>query len=101
MTISLENLYQVAARAGLLVECLWQPSDGALAQSHSVGFTAPDKEVLSGLGLSTEYEIRYPTSYFADLKAAELVQIAGVRYQVREVLAIGDGAEMRASLMRL
>lgn len=100
MTTLVEKIYRAAANVGFLKVCVWQPSDGGVAQTHSVGFTAPDKDVLSGMALSTEYEMTYPSSCFAGLKSREVVQIEGVAYQVREVMAVGDGSEVRASLMR-
>jgi len=96
-----EKLYRAAANVGFLKTCVWQPGDGGAVQSYSVGFVAPDKDVLSGLGLSTDYEMTYPNSCFVGLKTREVVQIEGVAYQVREVMAVGDGSEVRAKLMRV
>jgi hypothetical protein len=101
MTTLVEKIYHAAANAGFLKTCVWQPGAGGADQVHCVGFTAPDKEVLSGLGGSTEYEITYPSSCFVGLKSREVVQIGGTAYQVREVLAVGDGSEVRAKLMRV
>jgi len=101
MTTLVEKIYLAAANVGFLKTCLWQPRDGGAAQTHSVGFSAPDQEVLSGLGVSTEYEMTFPNSCFVGLKSRESVQIEGVAYQVREVMAVGDGAEVRAKLMRV
>jgi len=101
MTTLVEKLYRAAANVGFLKACVWQPSDGGAVQSHWVGFVAPDKDVLSGLGVSTDYEMTYPNSCFVGLKTREVVQIEGVTYQVREVMAVGDGSEVRAKLMRV
>lgn len=101
MTTLVEKLYRAAANVGFLKTCVWQPGDGGAVQSYSVGFVAPDKDVLSGLGLSTDYEMTYPNSCFVGLKSREVVQIEGVAYQVREVMAVGDGSEVRAKLMRV
>jgi len=101
MTTLVEKLYRAAANVGFLKTCVWQPGDGGAVQSYSVGFVAPDKDVLSGLGLSTDYEMTYPNSCFVGLKTREVVQIEGVAYQVREVMAVGDGSEVRAKLMRV
>ena len=101
MTTLVEKIYLAAANAGFLNTCVWQPGDGSASQTHSVGFFAPDKEVLSGLGVSTEYEITYPSTCFVGLKAFDAVQIEGVVYQVREVTVVGDGSEVRARLMRV
>jgi hypothetical protein len=56
--------------------------------------------VLDGLGLSSDYAIRYPASDVMLDSGHELV-IGGVTYRVREVRAVGDGSECRATLMRL
>jgi hypothetical protein len=101
MTTLVEKIYLAAANVGFLKACVWQPSAGGAAQKYSVGFSAPNQDVLSGLGVSTEYEMTYPNSYFVGLKTREVAQIEGVAYQVREVTAVGDGSEVRAKLMRV
>ena len=101
MTTLVEKLYRAAANVGFLKTCVWQPGDGGAEQTHSVGFYAPDKDVLSGLGVSTEYEMTYPNSCFAGLKTREVVQIDNATFQVREVMAVGDGSEVRTKLMRV
>ena len=101
MTTLVEKIYLAAANVGFLKICVWQPTDGSAAQTHSVWFSAPDQEVLSGLGVSTDYGMTYPNSCFVGLKTREVVQLEGVAYQVREVMAVGDGSEVRAKLMRV
>ena len=101
MSTLVEKIYLAAANVGFLKTCVWQPGDGGAVQSYSVGFVAPDKDVLSGLGVSTEFEMTYPNSCLNGLKTREVVQIEGVAYQVREVMAVGDGSEVRAKLMRV
>lgn len=96
-----EQVYQAAANAGFLKECLWQPSDGSPAQTGHVGLRAPDDTVLDNLTLSRETVISYPASCFVGLTAREVLEIEGIRFQVREVRAVGDGSEMRARLTRL
>ena len=65
-----------------------------------VDFRAPDVEVLDGLGLSSDYAIRYPADEVMLDTGHELV-IGGVSYRVREVRAVGDGSECRATLTML
>ena len=96
-----EQVYEAATNAGLLKDCLWQPSGGSSAKQHPVGFSAPDDAVLDGLALNTDYAITYPASVFVGLAAREVVEIDGVAYQVRDVRALVDGSEMRAKLTRL
>ena len=91
---SLTDLYAAAGRAGLLT-----PATIGGAEVL-VDFRAPDVEVLDGLGLSSDFAIRYPTDEVV-LDAGHELVIGGVTYRVREVRAIGDGAECRATLMRI
>ncbi len=96
-----EQIYESAANAGLLKDCLWRPSDGSQTQRFSVGFAAPDDTVLDGLSLSTEYAMTYPATSFTGLAPREAVEIDGVSYLVRDVRAVGDGSERRATLTRI
>jgi hypothetical protein len=92
--VSLTDLYAAAGRAGLLTSAVIGGSEVL------VDFRAPDAEVLDGLGLSSDYAIRYPASDVMLDSGHELV-IGGVTYRVREVRTVGDGSECRATLMRL
>ena len=92
--VSVSDLYAAAGRAGLLT-----PATIGGAEVL-VDFRAPDVEVLDGLGLSSDFAIRYPAENVV-LDAGHVLVIGGVTYRVREVRAIGDGAECRATLMRL
>jgi hypothetical protein len=95
------QIYESAANAGLLKECLWYPSNGAPSQRHQVGFAAPDESVLDGLTLSTDYEMTYPVTALNGLAAREVVEVGGSSFQVRDIRAVGDGSELRAKLTRL
>ena len=97
----LQRLYAAANRAGLLKDCTWRPADGRPEEVHPVGFAAPDALRLDGLTVSTDYEMTYPQALFEGLTAREVVEIAGSTFQVREVRALGDGSERRATLTRL
>lgn len=88
------EVYAAAGRASLLT-----PATIGSAEVL-VDFRAPDVEVLDGLGLSSDYAIRYPADAVVLNRGQELV-IGGESYQVREVRAIGDGSECRATLMRV
>jgi hypothetical protein len=63
-------------------------------------FRAPDETVLDGFALSRDYQIDYPAAWLT-LAAGDTVEVAGNTYQVRDVRAIGDGTERRASLSQL
>jgi hypothetical protein len=88
------ELYAAAGRAGLLSTAVIGGADVLL------DFRASDVEVLDGLGLSTDYVIRYPADEVLLDIGHELV-IGGNTYRVRDVRAIGDGSECRATLMRV
>ncbi len=96
-----EQVYEAAANAGFLKVCVWQPSNGSPAQKYPVGLRAPDDSVLDNLTLSRETVISFPASCFVGLATRDVVEVDGVRFQVREVRAIGDGSETRAKLTRL
>ncbi len=91
----IEALYDAAASAGLLIRAV----SGSL--EVMVDFRAPDEDVLDGLGVNRNYTIRYPLSRLPLLAAGNSLDIAGITYRVREVSAMGDGTEARASLTRL
>lgn len=93
--IDVGALYEVAARAGLL----------ALAQVDGrevpVDFRAPDVVLLDGLVLSHQYTMTYPAAWLPELGAGSGVDIGGQSYRVREITAVGDGSEQRATLTRV
>lgn len=93
--LSVEFLYAAAANAGLLRPALVRGT------RVLVDFRAPDEDVLSGMGISRDYAIRYPLSWLPALAAGSTLEVAGHTYRVREVSAIGDGSEMRAHLTQL
>ena len=87
-------LYEAARNAGLLTQVSF-----AGVTVHCA-FRAPDETVLDGFALSRDYQIDYPASWLT-LASGDAVELAGVAYQVRDVRAIGDGTERRASRSRL
>ena len=88
-------LYDAAANAGLLTRAVIGGTE------VMVDFRAPDEDVLDGLSVSRNHTIRYPVSRLPLLAAGNTLEIAGQIYRVREVTAMGDGTEARASLTRL
>lgn len=90
-----ETLYDAAANAGLLTRAVIAGTE------VMVDFRAPDEDVLDGLGVSRNHTIRYPVSRLPGLAAGNTLEIAGQSYRVREITAMGDGTEARASLTRL
>ena len=93
--LSVEFLYAAAANAGMLKTALFGSTE------VMVDFRAPDEDVLGGMGVSRDYTIRYPLSWLPQLVAGSGLEIAGQTYRVREITAIGDGSELRATLTHL
>ena len=98
--IAIDAFYETAGRAGLLHPAIWRPTAGQGVTAW-VDFRAPDESILDGLGMSTDYRIRYPASRLAGLAQGDTLEIGGVAYRVREIRALGDGSEARATLTRL
>jgi hypothetical protein len=88
------TLYEAARNAGLLTVVT------VAGNTVHCAFRAPDETVLDGFALSRDYQIDYPASWLT-LAAGDTVEVAGNTYQVRDVRAIGDGSERRASLSQL
>ena len=87
-------LYEASRNAGLLTPVIF-----AGVTVHCA-FRAPDETVLDGFALSRDYQIDYPAAWLT-LAVGDTVEVAGNSYQVRDVRAIGDGTERRASLSQL
>lgn len=92
--VAITDLYDAADRAGLLAPV----TVGAVTVACS--FRAPDESVLDGLALSRDYAIEYPSARL-QLTTGDVVEILGESYRVREVQALRDGSECRATLARL
>ena len=88
-------VYAAAANVGFLQHCQWR---GHIVM---VGLQRADHAVLNHLTLSSETSMTYPSCYLGGLKSGDQVQIGRAKYQIREVIAMGDGTEMRATLTHL
>ena len=98
---TIELLYAAAAGAGLLKEAVWHPDPAQLPMVAQVGFTAPDDNLLGGLAVGRDYAIVYPATALIGLAARARLIVGDDLYEVREVRAIGDGSERRATLTRI
>ena len=94
MVMRVEDLYDAAQGCGFLTMVT------VAGQTAWCAFRAPDDDVLSGLARSTDYAIEYPASRLT-LAAGDAVVIGGANYRVRELTALRDGSEVRATLSRL
>lgn len=90
-----DAVYAAAANAGFLQECQWR------GKTAMVGLQTADHAVLHRLTQSSDTSMTYPSSVLDGLKTGDQVNFGRTKYQVREVVAIGDGSEMRATLTHL
>jgi hypothetical protein len=97
---AIEDIYAAAERAGFLKEVLFLPSAGSAVRAM-VEYRAADASLLDGLATGRDYRLTYPASRLVGLTAGDTLTLEGRAYRVREVRAIGDGTEMRATLTRL
>jgi len=95
------EIYEAAARNGFLTECEWRPSEGGFCERELVSLQTSDQTVLNQLTLSAETYMTYPSGQLLGLRQGEVVTIDERCFQVREVMAISDGSEMRAKLSQL
>jgi hypothetical protein len=93
--VNAEFLYLAAANAGLLTPARIG------SREVLVDFRAPDEEVLGGLGLSRNYTMRYPRTWWSDLASGAVLDIGGQSYRVLEIRQLPDASEVQASLTRL
>ncbi len=92
---SIDDLYAAAANAGLLTPVVFR---GTPAMAD---FRLPDETVLDGLALSADPRLRFLLSSLPGLAAGDEIEVAGARWRVRSLKAIGDGSEAEAALSRL
>lgn len=88
------TLYEAARNAGLLSAVT------VAGTTVHCAFRAPDESVLDGFALSRDYQIDFPAAWLT-LVSGQTLEIAGSTYEVRDVRAMGDGAERRAWLCKL
>jgi hypothetical protein len=91
----IDLIYEAAGNAGFLQPCRWEESTAI------VGLQSVDRDVLNHLTLSSDTSMTYPSSCFLGLKTGHRVELGDAEYQVREVVMIADGSEMRATLTKL
>lgn len=82
------------------VNATWTPSSGGAQQSATVILDAPDLTILGDVAISRNYEMLYPAGAFTGLDYGETVTVDGHAYSVQDVLAIDDGALMKARLTK-
>lgn len=91
--------YETAGRAGLLHLAIWRPGTVPVVAAW-VYFRASNEVIVETSGLATDYTIRYPRSRMVGLTQGDTLEIEHVKYRVRDVIVLGDGYEIMATLMR-
>jgi hypothetical protein len=74
---------------------------GAFSKTALVDLQTHDERLLNQLTLSAETTMSYPAGALPGLQQGEVVKVGGLRYQVREILSVNDGSELRAKLTQL
>lgn len=87
-----EQVYAAAARVGWLVTCRWSPKGALGYETGQVSLAQEDHLLGDRIARSTDLLLRYPASIFIGLQKGDLLEIEQQRYQVREVLTVGDGS---------
>ncbi len=95
--ISIQRIYEAAARAGLLRRATWI-SASQYQKAAWVEWREPDDSILHDLVLTADITMTFPTVEFAGIRQGDVVVVESKRYKVREVRAIHDGSESRARL---
>lgn len=102
MSTLIERLFAAAGSAGFLRECVWVAADSPPVEvTGAVGFASPDQSIMDGMTLSTDHAITFPQSLFVGISRGDSIYLDDVEYRVRDVRAIGDGTEMRATLAKV
>ena len=83
------------------ITATWTPQNYATGGEGLVLFEAPSLDVLAGVAHSTEYSVVYQATDFADMVYGDTIEIAGVEYTVRGIVAVEDGLVMRATLAKV
>ncbi len=93
----IQQIYQAAARAGLLKNVRWY-SRTQSSKTLWVEWREADDTVLHDLVVGTNITMTAPSADLAGLQQGDRVVTGQREYAVREVRAIHDGSETRATL---
>lgn len=95
----IEQIYQAAARAGLLKSVRW--ISGKRSQNLMVEWRECDESLLHELVVGTAITITGPTVELDGIRQGDLIVVGQRQYKVRDVRLIHDGSETRATLASL
>ena len=93
----IQQIYQAAARAGLLKTVRWY-SSRQHSKSLCVEWRESDDTMLHNHVLGTDITMTGPSAELEGLKQGDWIMVGQVRYSVRDVRLIHDGSETRATL---
>jgi hypothetical protein len=93
----IQQIYQAAARAGLLKNVRWYSRTKG-SKALSVEWRESDDSMLHDLVVGTNITMTAPSADLAGLQQGDRIVTGQREYAVREVRAIHDGSETRATL---
>lgn len=95
------EFFEAFDRAGMLVDCIWNPSTGAPQETARVDFRLPDENLFGDELSATRYTITYPDTVLIGLDEDEQLIINGDNYYVTvEPRRVQEGTTMRAWLKK-
>ncbi len=90
------QIYQAAARAGLLTPVRW--ISGRNNTALNVEWRETDESMLHDLVVGTAITMTGPTVELTGIKQGDLIMVGRQQFKVRDVRQIHDGSETRATL---
>ena len=94
--IVITQIYQAAARAGLLKSVRW--ISGKTSKGLEVEWRETDESMLHDLVVGTAITMTGPTVELDVIQQGDVITHGQLKYRVREVRQIHDGSETRATL---
>ena len=96
MLSMIEQIYQAAARAGLLKSVRWV--SGNFTKSLCVEWRESDDSMLHDLVVGTDITMTGPTAALDGIRQGDVILVGQRMYKVRDVRVIHDGSETCATL---
>jgi hypothetical protein len=87
-------------RAGMLQPATWYEALRSEPSAAHVMIDAPGQLLLDGI-VSTDWSALYRVDLWPAVRSGDRITQGAMTFEVREVLAVGDGALARAALRRL
>lgn len=93
----IQQIYQAAARAGLLKSVRWYPNTQR-SKSLYVEWRESDDSMLHDLVVGTDITMTGPSVELDGIQQGDLIVMGQRQFKVRDVRLIHDGSETRATL---